>query len=83
MRSAVERSDVFRPTVAFLTGCSIVDTSLLAVVRLFPLFCGVRCEELSLALGTRDSAPLPKQNVFAVQNYHKARSAQDPGELKG
>lgn len=42
----------------------------------------MRREKLSRALGTGDSAPLLKQNVFAVQNYHKARSAQDPGERK-
>lgn len=38
-----------------------------------------RREELSRALGNAEKAPLPKDNVFPVQNYHKERSAQDPG----
>eukprot|EP00752_Nemacystus_decipiens_P003389 g3136.t1 len=35
-------------------------------------------EELSQALGNDPKAPLPKDNVFAVQNYHQGSSAQDP-----
>ncbi|CAM9692941.1 unnamed protein product [Ectocarpus sp. 12 AP-2014] len=36
------------------------------------------CEGLSQALGNDPEAPLPKENVFAVQNYHQGGSAQDP-----
>eukprot|EP00903_Cladosiphon_okamuranus_P014536 g13483.t1 len=35
-------------------------------------------EELSQALGNDPKAPLPKDNVFAVQNYHQGSSAQNP-----
>lgn len=38
-----------------------------------------RRDELSRALGGSEETPLPPQNIFAVQNYHKGNSAQDPG----
>ena len=40
-----------------------------------------RREQVSQVLGSDEKAPLPKDNVFAVQNYHQESSAQDPGEL--
>eukprot|EP00904_Undaria_pinnatifida_P014066 jgi/Undpi1/9790/HiC_scaffold_27.g12245.m1 len=35
-------------------------------------------EQVSQVLGADEKAPLPKDNVFAVQNYHQESSAQDP-----
>lgn len=35
-------------------------------------------EQVSQVLGIDEKAPLPKDNVFAVQNYHQESSAQDP-----
>ena len=40
-----------------------------------------RREQVSQVLGNDEKAPLPTDNVFAVQNYHQESSAQDPGEL--
>lgn len=45
------------------------------------MFFFFRREQVSQVLGADEKAPLPKDNVFAVQNYHQESSAQDPGEL--
>lgn len=55
---------------------SLID---LAAVPSF-VFVLARREGLSQALGNDPKAPLPRDNVFPVQNYHQGSSAQDPGE---
>ena len=66
---------------AFFAAVLLANESPHAAPPIFPTVCvSGRREELSQALGNDPKAPLPKDNVFAVQNYHQGSSAQDPGE---
>lgn len=44
--------------------------------------CRRRRDGLSKALSGEGAAVLPPHNVFAIRNYHKGSSSQDPGESK-